>query len=191
MNEKKRIEQTLQAFFEQRAALQQELQTLRLDTRYAPEYHQQLIFQKQSSLGDKAEKTVTQVKAIILGVQAKMKRNLAAAERAAHTSEYQGRLTGLLHSLELGAEGLTEAQVVAALTPYRDNPLAMSALHGALTKGGLSGGKVKAIMGRMTDSETTIQALDALLSGLQSALVMHPVYGMSLEQASVKMLLAK
>lgn len=191
MNEKQRVEQTLQAFFDQRTALQKELQELRLDTRYTPEHRQQLVFSKESSLGALAEKAFAQIKAIILSVQAKMKRSIAQAEREAHSSEFQAKLSGVLHSLELGAASLSEAQISAAVAPYRDNPLAMAALHGALIKGGVDAGKAKAILGSMTDSESVIQALDTLLDGIRASLVMHPVYGMSLELASIKMLLAK
>lgn len=191
MNEKKRLEQAIQTFFERRETLQKELQELRLDTKYAPEYRQQLLFEKETAIGKQAERAADEAKAIILSVQAKLRQALRATEKEAGTSAFQAKLSSILHSLELGAGTLSDEQILKAVTPFRDNPYAVAALRGAISKGGIGSVRLTAIWERVKDSETVIHELDALLHHINSSLTMHPVYSMNLETASIMMLLSK
>lgn len=191
MNEKKRIEDALNAFFDRRAALQKEIQDLKLDTRYTAEHQRTLLHDKEQEIGRQAEKTMEAVKSVIGAVKSRRKSDQAKTAREAQTSPYQTRLNGLLAALRLGAKLLADEQILTHVRPFRDDPLAMAAIRGAMKGAGLDDQQISRIMEKAADYETEAKALDDLTRNVGASLSMHPIYGMNLERAAIDMLLSR
>lgn len=190
MEPKKRLEMLLDAYFIQREEQQAKLRDIQLNMAgYTPEEQARLRREQEAVLSASTAQLALRLEEVLKGVIAKQANAKAQAVKRQTTTSYLLARSGALELLRLGASGLTSAQVQEAVLPFRDDPVAMAAFHGALAACGWDNRKVKAVLGDVRSSDETIALLEKLLRDLNAAIVPNPVYGMTMERPTVMMLL--
>lgn len=190
MEPKKRLEMLLDAYFIQREEQQAKLRDIQLNMAgYTPEEQARLRREQEAVLSASTEQLALRLKEVLKGVIAKQVNAKAQAVKRQTTTSYLLARSGALELLRLGASGLTSAQVQEAVLPFRDDLVAMAAFHGALAACGWDSRRVKAVLGDVRSSDETIALLEKLLHDLNAAIVLNPVYGMTMERPTVMMLL--